>query len=102
MRDLQKTLAANLKSLRHRWSYSQADLAERGELSVSYVGEIEVGLKWPSAENLEKLAAALHVRTYQLFLDPADTTDYQSWLERRDQITEVGEKLLAYFENRRP
>ena len=102
MRELQRCLASNLKTFRLRWGYSQADLAERSEISVSYVGEIEVGVKWPSAETLEKLAGAFHLKPYQLFLDPADALDFQAWLERRDQISEVGEKILAYFENRRP
>lgn len=101
MTELHRCLAANLKSLRLRWGFSQAELAELSGLSVSYVGEIEVSVKWPSAENLEKLAKALHVKPYQLFLDPQDALDHLSWLERRDQIVELGEDLFAYFEKRR-
>jgi len=77
-------------------------LAERSDLSVSYVGEIEVAVKWPSAENLERLSRALHVKPYQLFLEPADGESLHAWLERRDQIVELGEDLIAYFEKRRP
>ena len=100
MTELHRCLAANLKALRQRWGLSQADLAERSQLSVSYVGEIEVAVKWPSAENLERLAKALYVKPYQLFLEPVDATSYQAWLERRDQIVELGEDLFAYFEKR--
>jgi len=100
MTDLHRCLAANLKALRQRWGFSQAELAERSDLSVSYVGEIEVAVKWPSAENLERLAKALHVRPHQLFLEPEDGANYQAWLERRDQIVELAEDLFAYFEKR--
>jgi len=101
MTDLHRALAANLKVFRQRWGYSQADLAEKGGVSVSYVGEIEVGVKWPSAEILERLAKALHIQAYQLFLSVDDSRSYQDWLERRDLVGEIGEKLFAYFEKRR-
>jgi len=100
MTDLHRSLAANLKNLRARWGFSQAELAERSGVSVSYVGEIEMALKWPQAEILERLSKALHVKPYQLFLDPADTLSHQDWLERRDKIVELGEDLFAYFEKR--
>ncbi len=100
MTDLHRSLAANLKALRTRWGFSQAELAERSDVSVSYVGEIEMALKWPQAEVLERLSRALHVEPYQLFLNPADALAHQAWLERRDQIVELGEDLIAYFEKR--
>jgi len=101
MTALHRCLAANLKALRQRWGFSQAELAERAEVSVSYVGEIETSDKWPSAEVLERLAEALHTKPYQLFLEPADASSFQSWLEQQDQIAELGEKLIGYFENRK-
>jgi transcriptional regulator with XRE-family HTH domain len=103
MTELHRALSANLKVLRHRWGYSQAELAERGAVSVSYVGELEVGVKWPSAETLQRLAAALHVQPYQLLLSAEETLAYRDWLERRDLVGELagefGEKLLTYLKN---
>lgn len=69
---------------------------------MSYVGEIEQALKWPQAEILERLSKALHIKPYQLFLDPTDTMVHFEWLERRDKIIELGEDLFSYFEKRRP
>ncbi len=102
MSDLHRCLATNLKALRQRWGFSQAELAERGGLSVGYMSELENADKWPSPSVLEKLADALHVRPFQLFLEPEDASSYQEWLERKDQIAELGEKLFGYFEKRRP
>ena len=102
MTELHRSLATNLKAHRQRWGFSQADLAERSGISVGFVGDIEVAVKFPSAEVLEKLAQALHIRPYQLLLTPSDAMAFQDWLERRNRIDELGEELLAYFEKRRP
>jgi len=102
MTELHRRLAANLKALRQRWAFSQAELAERGGVSVSYVGEIETAVKWPSADVLERLSEALQVKPYQLFMEPADNESLHAWLEQQDQIAELGEKLIGYFENRKP
>ncbi len=101
MTEMHRCLAANLKALRQRWGFSQAELAERAEVSVSYMGEIETAEKWPAAEILERLSSALHVKPFQLFLEPSDALSFQAWLERHDQIAELGEKLFGYFENRK-
>jgi transcriptional regulator with XRE-family HTH domain len=98
MTELHRSLVTNLKVLRRRWGYSQAELAERAGLSVGYIGELETGGKWPAAEKIESLAAALQVKAYQLFLDPADAQLFQDWLERRDTVAELGRDLWAYFE----
>jgi hypothetical protein len=36
---------------------------------VNYIGRIEVGLNFPSVEMIEKIAKALKIRPYHLFLD---------------------------------
>jgi transcriptional regulator with XRE-family HTH domain len=100
MTELHRSLAMNVKILRTRWGWSQAELAERSSLSVSYIGDIEAGVKWPAADKVELLAQAFKLRPYQLFLEPQDTLDYQSFLERRDFVQEMGEKMFLYWENR--
>lgn len=102
MTEIQRALATNVRLLRKRHDWSQAELAERAGISVSYAGEIEGGVKWPAADVIDGLAKALGVGGYQLFLNPEDTKDYCDWLERRDHFVEMGEKLLDYFEKRRP
>ena len=47
-------------------------LAELCESSTSYIGEIEIGQKFPSIEMIEKIARALEVRPFLLFLDTQD------------------------------
>lgn len=100
MTELHRSLAINVKALRTKLGWSQAELAERASLSVSYIGDIEAGVKWPAAVKVEALAKAFKLRPYQLFLDPQDTLDYRAFLERRDVVQEMGEKMFQYWEKR--
>ncbi len=44
-------------------------MAELCDLSTSFIAEIETGKKFPSSSSIERIAAALSVRPYQLFLE---------------------------------
>lgn len=100
MTDLQQSLAANLKEHRARWGWSQADLAEHSDLSVSYVGDLETGRKWPAAPILVRLADALQVKPFQLLMTTEDGRDLVAWLERRDLVIELGDRVLEYLKSK--
>ena len=42
-------------------------LAEYCKTSPSYIGEIEIGRKFPSTEMIEKIAKVLRIQPYHLF-----------------------------------
>jgi len=63
---LRATLAQNIKTLRFRRNWSQADLAEKSGLSIVYLSDIERGNKWPYLDTLVKLATALNIEVYEL------------------------------------
>lgn len=67
--DLHRVMAENVKKLREKAKYSQAELAVRAKLSSGYIGMIEQGQRFPSADAIECLAAALNVRPFVLFVD---------------------------------
>lgn len=56
-----------VRALREERGYSQEELAERAELHRNYVGSLERGERNVALENIVKLAAALSVRTKDLF-----------------------------------
>jgi transcriptional regulator with XRE-family HTH domain len=66
---LQKVFIANLKKYRGLQGLSQMKLAERCGTSTSYIGEIEIGVKFPSISMVERLATALRVQPHKLFED---------------------------------
>jgi transcriptional regulator with XRE-family HTH domain len=69
--EVRAILARNIKTLRSRRNWSQADLAEKSEISIVYLSDIERENKWPYLDTLVKLAAALNVDVYEL-LKPED------------------------------
>ena len=76
MTKIQQILLTNIKKYRSRLKYSQMKLAELCGVSTSYIGEIEIGRKYPSAKTLEKIVKALEVKPYKLFLDENDIDDF--------------------------
>jgi transcriptional regulator with XRE-family HTH domain len=59
----------NLKKFRKKGRISQMKLAEKCNTAASYIGEIEIGRKFPSVEMIEKIAHALEVEPYRFFVD---------------------------------
>ena len=60
-------LGQNIKKLRERNAWTQEELAERSNLHISYIGQIERGLRYPSLKVLFKIADSLDVKITELF-----------------------------------
>ena len=67
MANVKEILAQNLKKHRKRLRITQPELAERAGLSTNYLGMIEVARNFPTADVLERLAAALGIKSNELF-----------------------------------
>ncbi len=50
-------------------------LAEYCNSSPTYIGEIEVGKKFPSINMIEKIAAILKIKPYHFFIDRTEKND---------------------------
>ena len=68
-REIRAIFAKNIRIFRTRRNWSQADLAEFANISINYLGDIERGKKWPHPDTLSKLANALEIGIFELFLD---------------------------------
>ena len=66
--DLRKTLSANLKKQREFLGLTQEKLAENAGLSANMVNDIEGCRSWVSDKTIVKLASALKIETYRLFM----------------------------------
>ena len=88
---LRKIFIDNLKKIRKEKKISQMKIAELCETSTSYIGEIEIGKKFPSVEMIEKLANALNIKACELFME-----DYslQSDIDCTENVLEDSENLF--------
>lgn len=68
MKDILVRLGARIREERKRAELSQEKLAELVDLSVNYIGYIERGKQAPYLKTLERIAKALDVEVYELFL----------------------------------
>jgi len=82
---LKENFVQNLKKFRKIEGISQAKLATLCDTDLSYIGQIEMGKRFPSIKLIEKIAAALDIEAYRLFMDEAgmqfgDLNDYDDFL----------------------
>ena len=88
--ELKAQLGKNIKLFRSHRQYSQADLAEKADISIAYLSKIERGIKFPKPDILSQIAEGLRVEVYELFkTNPAPNlapiivrTDNQKLLNR--------------------
>ena len=66
--EVKKAFGKNIKTLRAQRQFSQADLAERADISITFLSNIERGLKFPKPEILYQIAVSLEVEIYELFI----------------------------------
>jgi transcriptional regulator with XRE-family HTH domain len=66
--DLRLQFGQRLQHLRQAKGLTQANLAEQVGVTVEFISLLERGVNAPSFETLEKLARALQMPVYQLFL----------------------------------
>lgn len=69
---LKKTLSSNMKIARKKLSLSQEKLAEKADISVQMISDIEGSRRWPSEKTLVKIANALEEDVYALFIPQTD------------------------------
>jgi transcriptional regulator with XRE-family HTH domain len=73
--ELRHALGKNLKLYRSLRRLSQADLAEKADISLTFLSDIERGNKWPYPDTLANLAKALDVPVSMLFRLERDASE---------------------------
>ena len=95
MDNLKQLFIHNLKAARQRKRLTQAELAERAELSTGFIGDIETGRTSPSFQTIEIIAEILEIEPYMLFL-PEEMTKNFSRYQVQTILEEVREVLEKY------
>jgi transcriptional regulator with XRE-family HTH domain len=70
MGNIRETFARNLRENRRKCGLTQAQLAEKAKVSTHYIALIELARNIPKVETIERLANALNVEIYELFIMP--------------------------------
>lgn len=95
MTEIKASLARVMKERRAALGLSQMALAERADISSSYVGDLETCRKFPDADMIEVIAEALCVRPYRLFMAERDISEVAETAGR-----EVAYAALGKFRDR--
>jgi transcriptional regulator with XRE-family HTH domain len=74
-RDLRRMLSKNIKRYRGYRKLSQGELAEKLDISVPFLSDIENGKKWVSPRTLAKMADTFNVEAFELLRPEHDLPD---------------------------
>jgi len=95
MTNIKEHLGSNIRQFRVQLGISQAKLAERVDIAPNYLGLVENGKKYPSAEMVERIAAALGKDTTDLFvLTPIEQNWKKTILSKIEKLIDIEMKAL--------
>jgi transcriptional regulator with XRE-family HTH domain len=102
MADSQRVFVQNLRKHRRKCGLTQEQLAEKVNVSTHHIGMIELSRNNPTLELVDRIARALNIKMYELFMDPlAPNEEFERLrLEIREDmkelLNETLEKVLVY------
>jgi transcriptional regulator with XRE-family HTH domain len=64
---LKEVFIQNLREFRRKEGISQMKLAEYCDTAPSYIGDIEIGRRFPSIDMIEKIAGVLRIEPHHFF-----------------------------------
>ena len=102
---IQDIFIVNLKAYRKMHHISQTKLAELCDSSTGYIGEIESGKRFPSVSMIERIAAALKIESWLLFMNKPissaknDLTTGLSPTQKEDFMKMANSALLKIISN---
>jgi len=97
--ELKGILGKNIKFFRFRREFSQADLAEKVDISITFLSNIERGIKFPKPDILTKIAAGLDINVFELFKTDIVPDDNKELLIRlsEDMTYRVNQAMEGVF-----
>ena len=95
MTDIKTHLGSNIKQYRTQLGISQVKLAEMVDMATNYLGLIENGKKYPSAEMVERIAIALGKDSTDLFvISPIEQDWKETILSKMSMLIDIELKSL--------
>ena len=98
-KEIKAIFGKNIKFFRYRKEYSQADLAEKADVSITFLSNIERGLKFPKPDVMAKIAESLEVGIYDLFKTDIVPDDNKEIINRlsEDLTKKVNQAMEGVF-----
>jgi transcriptional regulator with XRE-family HTH domain len=85
---IREIFARNLRENRRKCGLSQEKLAENTGITTQYLAMMEIARKFPSSEVLERLAMAMDIKVYELFVIDHSPREELEQL-RKEMISEM-------------
>ena len=82
IQSIKDLLARNLKYFRNQRQLSQAQLAEKAKISITFLSNIERGKMFPKVETLSRLTESLNVEVQELFMADLTPENHKKMLNR--------------------
>ena len=97
--ELRLILGKGIRFFRQQRKMSQAALAEKADISITFLSNIERGVKYPTSETLSAIANGLGVEVFELFRHDHSPTQKRSLFERfkKDISKNVNETLETVY-----
>jgi len=77
---MMRVFTYNMKKYREKRGITQEKLAEYAKTDTSYIGQIEVNIATPSLKMVEKIAKALNIEPFRLFVDDKDRKNNEPYI----------------------
>jgi len=95
MANPRKILAKNLKEKRRICGLTQAKLAEKVDVSTHHIAMIELARNFPTSELMERIASALNIKIFELFLEKSNSLN----TELEQLRSEIKNDMKQMFED---
>jgi transcriptional regulator with XRE-family HTH domain len=95
--ELRSILGKGIRFYRHQRQLSQANLAEKAEISVTFLSNIERGIKYPTSDTLSAIANVLGVEVFELYRHDHSPKEHREMFERFK--IDITKNVLETLEN---
>jgi transcriptional regulator with XRE-family HTH domain len=80
--ELRGILGKGIRFYRQQRQLSQANLAEKANISITFLSNIERGIKYPTSDTLSAIANGLDVEVFELFRHDHSPAENRGLFER--------------------
>ena len=94
--ELRGILGKGIRFYRQQRQLSQAALAEKAEISITFLSNIERGIKYPTSDTLSAIANGLEVEVFELYRHDHSPAERRRLFERFK--TDITQNVLKTLE----